>query len=309
MTFRVITPLPIDDDVFVSSTIDEPDTGETAWDNTTSYSVGDVVYYTNHKVYESLINSNLDNEPDLEIQNDPDQPPTNWLELGYTNRWKMFDLLRNVKSESTSPVEVVLAPGVRINSIGLFGLEADSVTIQMHVGSGEIYSYTETSRTRFVENWTQYFFDEFEPRPSLARFDLPMVSTATITVTLESASTVKLGSLVIGNNLIIGEVQYGAESDELNFSRIERAFDGTSLLLPRRSIPKIITRVFAEKSQIPAIRLLRQKLNAVPAVWAGLDQEDDEYFEPLLVLGVYKRFSFNLDYPDQAVIDLEVEEI
>jgi len=309
MTFRVITPLTIDDDVFVSSTIDEPDTGETAWSNAATYAIGDVIYYTNHKVYESLIAGNLNNIPSAEIQNDPDQPPTKWLELGYTNRWRMFDLLRNVKSADASPVEVVLEPGVRINSIGLFGLEADSVTIQMHVGSGEIYSYTETGRTRFVENWTQYFFDEFLQNPSLARFDLPMVATATITITLTGTSTVKLGSLVIGNNLIIGEVQYGAESDVLNFSRIERAFDGTSLLLQRRSIPKIITRVFANKSQIPAIRLLRENLNATPAVWAGLDQNEDEYFEPLLILGVYKRFSFNLDYPDAAVIDLEVEEI
>jgi hypothetical protein len=104
-------------------------------------------------------------------------------------------------------------------------------------------------------------------------------------------------------------VQYGAQSDVLNFSRIDRAFDGTALLTQRRSIPKTIQRVFSDKSKTNAIRRLRTNLNAVPAVWAGIDQTDDDYFEALLILGIYKKFTIDLSYPDNTLIELEVEEI
>jgi hypothetical protein len=310
MTFRVITPVTVDDDVFVSSTIPEPDTGETAWSDATTYSTADVIYYTNHKRYESLIDSSLDNLPDAEIQNDPDTPPTKWLELGYTNRWKMFDLLRNVKSEGDSPMEIVLEPGQRINAIGLFGVEADNLTITLEVGEEEVYSYTENLNTRNVEDWVDYFFEPFTQRPSAAVFDVPPYSTAQVIITLESSTgTVRIGSLVVGNSTNIGDVMYGAESDVMNFSRIDRAFDGTSLLLPRRSVPKTVQRIIIEKNRVNVARSLRKSLNATPAVWAGIDQTDDEYFESLLILGIYKRFSINLDHPTAAIIDLEIEEI
>lgn len=311
MSFRVITPLDITDAMLTSSTIAEPDTGENAWSNATTYALKNVVYLAStHTLYESLQDSNTNHDPAADVQGDPDNPPVWWLEIGKTNRWNMFNLLRNQKSVGAAPMTIVLTQGTRIDSIGLFGMEAESVTISMVNYGTEVYSHTENLNRREVLDWYDYVFLPFETNPSMARFDLPPYTDAVITVTLDSTQpTVKLGSLVIGTNANIGDVQYGAESDVLNFSRIERAFDGTALLKKRRSIPKTIQNIFADKSKANKIRALRTALNATPAVYAGLDQTDHPYFEALLILGIYKRFSIRLDHPTSIIIDLEIEEI
>lgn len=311
MSFRVIVPVEITDTILTSSTVPEPDAGETAWSAVTTYALGDRRYVaSNHVMYESLIAGNLNNDPTLEVQNDPDNPPTKWLQVGMTNRWQALDILRNTKSTDTSPMTIVLSPGVRIDSFGAFGLEADSITVTLTKGGTTYYTNTVDLKTREVTNWYDYFYLPFEFQPSVVAFDLPPVSGATFTVTLTSSTgTVSMSALVIGPHVNIGDVQYGAESDVLNFSVIDRAFDGTAQLLPRRSIPKIIATVMADKSLTNKIRKLRKTLNAVPAVWAGIDQTDDDYFESLLILGVYKKFSINLDHPTAIIVNAEIEEI
>jgi hypothetical protein len=310
MSFRVITPITISNAMLTSSSIPEPDTGEAVWNIATAYTLGQRVYLeSNHVMYEAL-QANTGQNPLNDTQGDVDNPPVYWLDVGRTNRWQMFNLLRNDQSIDTSPMTVVLTPGVRIDSLGLFGVVADSISVTVDLGLDEVYSYTEDLNQRDVFNWFDYFFEPFSLKQNTAVFDIPPYSTGVITITLTSnTGSCSLGSLVVGNQTNIGNVEYGAQSDVLNFSRIDRAFDGTALLTQRRSIPKTIQRVFSDKSKTNAIRRLRTNLNAVPAVWAGIDQTDDDYFEALLILGIYKKFTIDLTYPEQTLIDLEIEEI
>ena len=311
MSFRVITPIVITDAMLTSSSIPEPDAGESVWSNASTYALGDRRYLSsNHTMYESLQSDNTNHNPLDDPQGDPDNPPVWWLDIGRTNRWQMFNLLRNDQSIHTSPMVIVLTPGVRIDSLGLFGIVADGVNITVDLGVDEVYSYTENLNQRDVFNWFDYYFEPFSLKQNTAVFDIPPYSTGVITITLSSnTGSCSLGSLVLGKQSNIGDVQYEAQSDVMNFSRIDRAFDGTALLKQRRSIPKTIQRVFAEKTKTNAIRRLRTNLNAVPAVWAGLDQTDDDYFEALLILGVYKKFAINLSSAVHTIIDLEIEEI
>lgn len=309
MSFKVITPVDITDAILVSSTIPEPDTGEVEWTVGETVSLGSI-RYKNHVLYEALTDAESGNDPEDEVQNDIDNPPTKWLEVGRTNQWNMFNLYRNIQSITTSPCTFRLAPGVRINSIGLFGISADEVTISQQNGMDDTFTYTENLNTREVSDFYDYFYEPFTNKPSTVLFNIPPITTGVITVTLTSTSgTVMLGSCVIGNFTNIGNVIYGAESDALNFSRIDRAFDGTSLLKVRQSKPKVLAEVVADKNRTNKIRDLRVDLNAVPAVWAGIDQTDDDYFESLLILGIYKKFTIKLDHPTATKTEIEIEEI
>jgi len=42
---------------------------------------------------------------------------------------------------------------------------------------------------------------------------------------------------------------------------------------------------------------------------SALDDATDEYAEALLILGVAKKFSINVAYPEHALISLELEEV
>lgn len=308
---NVIPPLTITDARLTSSTVSEPDTGspttEPVYNAGTTYALGDLaISTTTHLRYESLAAGNLGN---------PLTDTTKWLELGPTNKWAMFDLLRNTATTAPGSIEVVITPGQRVDSIALLGLVANSVTVRMDSAVGspseQYYLHTENLDTREVFDWYDYFFEAFTSQPSMVLFDLPPYSGGVITVTITATGgDAECGACVLGSYVYIGTVQAEAESDVLNFSSVTRDFaGGTSLMVQRRNVPKTISQILLDKSRVNAVRTLRDALNAIPAVWAGVDDDTHGYFEALLILGFYKRFSINLAHPEHAIISLELEEI
>jgi len=308
---KVIPPLTVTDALLTSSTMAEPDAGspttEPVYDAGTTYAVGDIAISTStHLKYESLAAGNLGNAL---------TDTTKWLLLGPTNKWAMFDLLRNTATVAPSPLTVVITPGVRVDSLALLAMVADTVTISVDSAVGSpsenYYTYTEDLNTREVFDWYDYFFEPFSTKQSLALFDLPPYSSAVITVTLTRTSgDVECGALVLGSQVYIGTVQAEAVSDTLNFSTVTRDFDGgTAVMVQRRNVPKTISQILLDKSRVNAVRALRDALAGTPAVWVGTEDSTHGYFEALLILGFYKQFSINLKLPDYAVISLELEEI
>lgn len=261
-----------------------------------------VIDASGHLAYESLAAGNAGNAlTDV----------AKWLELGPTNKMAMFDTLRNTVTAGPTPLVVALTPGSRIDAIAAIGLEATSIQVVMRDAGEIVYAATEDLNLRYVENWYDYCFETFSTRPSFAAFDLPPFAGATTVVVIENSNgPVECGALVIGLQEDIGRVKYSAESDVLNFSTVTRDFDGgTSAIVQRRNVPRTLQEIWLDKSKVNRVRALRDSLSATPAVWAGLDDAGDDYFEALLILGFYKRFSINLAYPAHAVISLELEEI
>lgn len=314
---KVIVPLIktlVQADTLVTDcSVNEPDIyatpPEEVWNAATNYNVGDIVIRTQtHMKYEN-IQAGTDSTPpeeDAALEN-----PTRWVNIGPTNKFAMFDTLRNTQTFTTSPLIVEITPGERINSIGIFGLAAESVTITMENASIEVYSYTENLNTREVLDWFDYFFEPFSTIPSIIRFDLPPYSSGVVTVEVSSSTgTVACGAIIIGSQVDLGKVVYGSQDEELNFSRIERDFDGTALITQRRSIPKVDVEVWADKADTDKIRNARRALNAVPTAWSGLDGDNtEEFFETLLILGVYKRWERNLAHPTKVISFIELEEL
>jgi hypothetical protein len=293
----------------VTSTVAEPDTGEVLWNAANSYAIDDVVIRTTtHKKYINIqagVNATL---PEVDAALDE---PTRWIETGSTNRFAMFDTLRNTQTETTSPLSVVLVPGNRVNSIGILAMEAEEITIRVANGYEEIYTYTENLNTREVLSWYDYFFEPFSNTAGIVKYDLPPFTAGNITITLTSTTgTVKCGAVIIGNNTDLGRVEYGARVSGTNFSRIEREFDGTAVLVQRQTKPKVNGTTFFNKNQTNKILAIKQTLNAVPTVWSGLDDDNtDGYFDGLLILGIYKLFDVDIAYPENAKLDFEIEEL
>jgi hypothetical protein len=293
----------------VTSTVAEPDTGEALWNAATNYAIDDVVIRTTtHKKYINIqagVNATLP-EVDAALAE-----PTRWIETGSTNRFAMFDTLRNTQTEAISPLSVVIVPGERVNSIGILAMEAEEVTITVANGYEQIYTYTENLNTREVLSWYDYFFEPFSNTPNIVKFDLPPYTAGNVTITLTSSTgTVKCGAVIIGNYTDIGKLQYNPRISGTNFSRIDREFDGTATLIPRQTKPKVTGQLFFNKTQTNKILALKKTLNAVPTVWSGLDDDNtDGYFNGLLILGIYKLFDVDVAYPENALLDIEIEEI
>lgn len=234
-----------------------------------------------------------------------------WFEGGATNKWAMFDLARNTQTVGASPMTVVVAPGVRVNSLAVLGLDADTVVITATTGGVTVYTKSFDQRRRRINDGYDYFFEPFDTAKSCVMFDVTPITNLVITITIAKAGggTVSCGSCVFGTSAYIGSVAATAESDSMNYSTIDRDIYGVATLIPRRTVPKTKQSLRVDNSRLGKLLDIRTALNAVPAVWCGLDDTLSDVFEPLLILGIYKQFTINMDAPSQSTLSLELEEI
>ncbi len=242
----------------------------------------------------------------------PSSDKLNWKDIGPTNRYAMFDTLRNTKTSHTGTLTVVIKPGQRVRALALMGTVATSVTVSVVAGGITRYTTTRNMTYRDTKTWTDYFFGGFKNRPALLLTDLPPYSSAEITITLvnNQNADVQCGAVCLGTPVDVGRAQYNAVSRADNYSEVSRDTFGNATLIPRRSVPKTdqITRI--DKSQVNALYDLRTDVNAVPCVWSALDDRStDGYFNAFLILGIYKEFTINADFTKKAQVTLQIEEV
>lgn len=302
---NVIPPITITEGILTSSTIAEPSTGEVAWVSGTTYAVGDVRILTStHRKYQRLTAGAGTTAPNLDT--------TNWIDIGPTNKWAMFDVLRNSASTDTTPITVVLTPGQLCNSVAILQSNAQNITITGYspIAGTTVYSNTISTRARNTTGWYDYYFEELYYRANTIVFDIPLYKDIIITITMSGDTTVTCGAIVIGKYASLGHVQPGATVEALNFSLIERDDFGNVTLIQRRSVPKTNQTLYTPIENIDAIRTIRNSLNALPAVWSGHNSNySDNYFDALLILGFYRNFTISAETPMYAKIELELEEI
>jgi len=283
---------------------------ETAYNAATTYAAGDTVYSAStHRCYESLVAGNVGNPlPVL-----PEISTANWMDVGPTNKWAMFDLSRNTQTVTTSPLTVVVTPGQRINTVGLTGLKGNSVVISATsvTGGGTVYGpVTIDLNTRQVNDGYDYCFEPFSTNPSAVVFNVPPYSDIVVTVSISSTSgNVKCGSMVVGTYVYLGALQYGATNDGLNFSTVTRDDWGNATLVPRRTLPTTEQTLMVSSSRVNKVKQARIDLNAIPALWTGIDDSTSEWFDMLSILGIYTKFQIGAPIRSMAEITLSLEEI
>lgn len=296
----------ITDSVFVFSSVNEPDLlrGEVAWVSGATYTLGfEVVDVTNHKKYKNILAGSNTVVPSLD--------PTRWSESGISNKWAAVDLLRNTQSISTTEITIMLSLNKAIDSLGLVGLYGDSVEIRLNNGASDIYTYTQSLYYRNPTDWYEWHFGEFKRLQSIIRLDLPPVSNCVLTIKVKPINNLAMiGGVHPGTKVYLGELQYGASNQGMNFSRIDRNIDGSAIVIPRPTKPLYRGTLSIEKSKLPKAMDARASLSGVTAIWTGLDDRNiDDYFELFLINGVWKQFEPEAGTPTHATIQLEVEEL
>lgn len=319
---RILPPLittgtfGIDPSMLTSSSAAEPGSGETAWNGSAhSYAVGDVVYLAStHLVYRSRTahTSGVGNTPALATI---DTPSTDWIALYPTNKYRMFDALRSTGTTIASGGTVVLTPGRRADSIGFAGLSnVGSIQIVGTRGATTVFDSTllNLSTRRIGTSFYQFFFAPFTYKSEFALWNLPPFTDMVITITVNSPSGTGdcvIGDCVIGMQEYIGRVLSEPENDALNFSKIDRVFDGTATVIRRRNVPKNSQQVLIEKDDTSRIEALRERLNGVPAIYSALDDSSDGYFSSFFRKGLYKRWAITPKTQTHAILTMEIEEI
>ena len=316
---KVIPPITLNS---TNITSDAPTTLDPAeWSNASAYVVGDRVKVTTgspsiQKIYQCIIDDPTSAySPEVDVT----RSIPKWVDMGPTNMYAMFDLLRETKTISAdvipNDITVVITPGQSVNSLACLGMDG-VLNVAISVArtgtpSTVIYTNNFSLTLRFTNSWYTYFYGEFREKTSCILFDLPSQYTdLIITVTFSGNLSFEVGACVVGTFADIGNTQSGASVDAVNFSSVDRDTYGNALLIPRRNVPKTVQKLYFAKSRLSDIIAIKNTLDALPAVWSGLDDDTSSpYFDALLILGFYRTFDFDISNPLYVFTSLELEEI
>lgn len=306
----IINPILFSDANLSGFNVPEPDTGETVWDSSTAYVVGDRVARTNagvHNIYEAL-QANTNSIP----ENNPD----NWVYVSRTNRWSMFPrgvpgsdfVLRDQISEQTTnpgTIQFTFTPGQVADGISFFNVEGQSIQVVVtDPVEGIVYDNTVTlDDSAPLLNWFDYFFTPIRRRRDLVLLDLPPYGSATITVTISNdAGNAACGLVSIGKQVRLGTTNYGTSGGIIDYSRREANTFGQFVVVQRLTSNRVDYDVLVNTSEAAAVRNTLNDLRTTALTFVG---EDDQEFS--INYGYYRDFNIILSDPVGSICTIEVE--
>lgn len=297
---QIIKPVTVTNSILTSSNVTEDDYAE--WSSGTTYADGDnvIVIGTTHKVYESLVNSNLGNDPTTD-------DGTNWLEISATNRWKAFDQKISEPVTNLNSIQYTFSdPSSNITSVALFGLKGITANVTVTSDATEVYNRDiSLTDNRNIVDWYTYFFEEQVQKEQAQWLDIPpyLGSSVQVTVTANTGETAELGQLVLGFLSDLGATTYGTSISIEDFSRKETDDFGNFIVVQRAFAQLADFDIQFETQNARKIQRTLAGFRATPIVYIG--SEDTSY--GTTIYGFYRRFDLTLEGPSLSFGAIEVE--
>ena len=293
---RFIRPIEVTPAKLISSNV--PETDNPVWSVAATYAIGNKVML-DHRNYEALAAVPAGVKPGAEIVTEAS--PAKWLDIGATNRWKMFDQIVGTLTTNPGSVSVTIQPGSVVNSLALINVQGESVAVVItDLIEGVVATRNYSLIDGAVDNWYDWFFEDIEFRTSLVVLDLPAYGTATITVTVTSSGTAGVGALVAGKTADIGKALYGTGVGIDDYSRKERDAFGGWIVTEGAFSDTAKFPVSVDTARVAKIKRMLTEVRAKPVVWVG-----EETYEASILYGFFT--SFDLVYSGPTVSDCQLE--
>ncbi|WP_137898354.1 hypothetical protein [Sphingomonas sp. 2SG] len=326
-TLQVLQPITVTDAVLTSSSVAEDDAIE--WSSAGGYPAGTrVVRRGTHRVYQSIIASN--------IGNDPASTVGAWLDVGPTNRWAMFDQAIGSTTTDDNAITVALRPGPAVSGLAILDTNAARVRVQapsydrtvvvtggatsalfldLIAAAGASLTVTLTavgnSAQRVLLEDAAAFDDTGTFRDTVAgtasaeppRWDDTgaVRDTTKWQDTRVGDGTVSVGTLMVGTLRPLGRTGSSPTSGITDYSKRETDDFGEIAIVPRawakRMAAKALIRTDAVDQVIGRIAAVR----AVPSLWLA-----DRATESLTVYGFFKDFSVEVGQ-SVSTVSLSIE--
>ena len=261
-TMRLMPPVTVTDAVLSSSSVAEDD--YPAWSAGVGYAVGSRVI-REHRRYESLTAANIGNDPALGA--------TQWLDLGPTNRWAMFDQALGSVTSAAGSLTVTLAPPGPVDMAALLDVVGQSIRVQVTDNGAVVFDRSEP-----VDGRGAYLFR-----------DLPTTAGASVTVTVAGASgsaPVSVGTLAIGRSVGLGITGASPTAGITDYSRKEVDDFGTVTIVQRAWSKRMAATTLIRADALDVVASRIAAVRAKPALWIG-----DDGLESLILYGFFKDFA------------------
>jgi len=301
----VVEPFDVIGGLLTSSNIPEPDAsfGEIVWAAGTLTRGARRIVIATHKEYEVVAASTTDDP----VTGAAKAVPT-WIEVGYTNRYRMFDQVNSSQSSRVSPLTVSITSPKGFNSAAIFNATGvTSVRYRVHSAAGAlVYDKTVNAvdNSERVDYW-HYFFSPVIQRYKFFVNDLPRAANSKLTVTVTGAATVSVGTLVLGASVNLGVACYGTNFRLINLTKVDENDFGDLVLTPRRKYKLVDFDVRTDKNRLDFAVNKISMLTDKPCVWAGTDDTDDA----TVVYGYHTNYQQNIDSPVKCTATIQIREL
>lgn len=295
---RLIDPITVTDAILTASTVAENDHAE--WDVATGYVAGSrVIVLSTHRVYEAVTSTTGD---------DPTTDDgTNWIDVGATNRWRAFDDKISDLVTNSGSISYTFEPASRATGLCCFGLDADSVRVEVSTAAeGSVYDTT-TSLVDATEvyDWYSFFFRDLVFANEVLFEDLPPYLAPIITVTInKTGGTAAVGEVIFGERLTLAATSWGSQISFDGFSTIETDTFGNTSITERPAISIVRFDFTAPATDTRRIIKALSDRQAQPTVfYANADSRP----YGALVFGLAQPNDITLEGPSAARGSLEVQ--
>lgn len=263
----------------------------------TTYDVDDIVISTTtDHAFQALTNGESGNS----LSN-----PAKWLDLGPTNRYKMFDRSNTSQTINGESVDVTFDVTGRVNAVSVLNMTAATVQLIMTtVEDGEIYNETvNLVSSGGVTNWWEYFFLPVSRYGDWTFTDLPTNNNPTVQVIVaEPGGIAKVGTVAAGLSRNIGTVIYPSSIGIQDYSRKEADEFGYFTIVERGFANRASMKVAVDERNVDAITDALKALRATPTVFVGV-----EAYRSTWVYGFYKDWSWQFSGPNESYLTIELE--
>jgi hypothetical protein len=273
------------------------------WDVATTYHKGDLVIIDScgSTVYESLVNSNLGNSPS--------ESPLEWLPIGTSNYFAMFDEKNGTQTTNPESIEVVIGFDSLVNAVGLVNVECTEARFQVwadgldYTVDTPTIDYTVNMRDIGVSDWYEYVTYNITQVKNFVNFEINTFVGGTGKLTLSYPSgTAKLGSLVYGNKYEIGKTVHGLTAGIKDYSTKETDIFGDYTVIEREFKDTIRTSVIVDNGKTRQVKDILAQYRSMPLLWQGADN-----YEVSATYGYYLSFNITLESPAWSRLDLEIQ--
>lgn len=280
--------------------------GGTTYTALTSYVIRTTA--TTHKVYQCLVT----HTPAATPEDNTTGVTPKWLEIGPTNRWGMFD--RKVGTETTQATSMtyLLKPG-RANSLGLLGVDADSVEVSLVANDEIVYAASiDLNSGNTVGDWYQYFYEPIYSTDAVAITNLldaalmaiPAYGDGVLCVRfLATAGDVTCGVLAVGLYVELGTTLYDPTIGIIDYSRKSVDAFGNYDITERTYSKRMSATLMVESTDVDNTARLLTQYRATPVVWVGADN----LYSSLIVYGFAKDWEETIKGPTYSTCNIQIE--
>lgn len=295
----------------VYSNVAPIDYGEDEWDVAQTYAEGDIVTVlgTTQRRYESLTAGNTGN--------DPTTSPTQWLDLGATNRWRMFDGGTSTLTTNSESIAIRIRSSDFVNALAFFNVSASSIQVIVRQSGDIVYNETANFILESGEsNWWSWFFGSSEGVIEAARdhvvLGIPGLFSSTIDVIFSRpGGVVSVGLLIAGRQQRLGVSIYGSVIGIQDFSTKVVDTFGNFTVVERRFAKRAELDVYLETGTVSQVQQALADRRATPTVYVGTENAclfcGDTIHEEMIVYGYYRDFEILLIDRENSTATIELE--